>query len=155
MTRHYPLFSMLCFGLALIAALAGYFLWQRFYAREFSCHATLVQHHPNETLNLWLNYSVSGGRGMLSMNGHVQNDPSKKINRKIFFSVRKHNSIYHFHSQKNIRFPDDNVNDSWLEKYEPDFFVYPDKSIYIRIGEQQKGNYHFTFATLPAYVCSR
>lgn len=152
--RYYPLISMLCFGLVLSAALASYFLWQRFYSREFSCYANFVQHHPDETLNLWLNYRFSGESGMLSMNGRVQSDPSKKFNRKIFFSVQKHNKLYQLRSERNIRFPDDNVENSWLEKYEPAFFVYPEKNIFIRIREQQNGNYLFIFSTLPAYVCS-
>lgn len=52
-----------------------------------------------------------------------------------------------------MTFPDDNVDDSWLEKYEPQFFVYPGKSIYMRINEQHNGNYIFTLGTLPTYVC--
>lgn len=55
--------------------------------------------------------------------------------------------------RKNMTFPDDNVEDSWLEKYEPQFFVYPGKSIYMRINEQHNGNYIFTLGTLPTYVC--
>ena len=39
------------------------------------------------------------------------------------------------------------------KKYEPQFFVYPGKSIYMRINEQHNGNYIFTLGTLPTYVC--
>lgn len=154
MTRHRSLFSLLCFALVLSAAYVGHLLWQHFYTREFSCHANFIQHHPDETLNLWLDYRFSGGRGVLSINGKVQGEPSKKINRKIFFSVRKYNSIYHLRSEKNFKFPEDNVDDNWLEKYEPAFFVHPEKSIYVRIREQQNGSYLFMFSSLPAYVCS-
>ncbi len=154
MMRYRPLFFMLCISLILSAIVAGNFLWQSFYVREFSCHANFVQHHSNETLYLWLNYRFSGGGGMLSMNGYAQSDPAKKFNRKISFSVQRYNNIYHLRSEKNIKFPDDNVDNSWLEKYEPAFFVHPQQNIYIRIREQLNGSYLFIFSTLPAYICS-
>lgn len=52
-----------------------------------------------------------------------------------------------------MKFPSDNVSDDWFEQYEPEFFFHPDKSIYMRINEQQNGNYIFPLGTLPTYVC--
>ncbi|WP_435927837.1 hypothetical protein [Dryocola sp. BD613] len=145
----FPLF----FSLALAAVLTTYFLWQRYYERQFSCEAHFVQHFPDETLVLWLSYRFGETGGMLSMHGYSQNDAEKKFNRKILFSIQRKDNIYHLHSEKNLKFPDDKVDDSWLDKYEPAFFVYPDKNIYTQIHKQQNGNYLFMFSTLPTYVC--
>ncbi|MCV2534057.1 hypothetical protein NQH46_13275 [Enterobacter wuhouensis] len=153
MRRYRHLLFILATCLTTGSALVSYFLWQRYYVQPFSCQANLVQHHPEETLSLWLNYIFDGNSGTLSMNGRVQSDPTKIIDRKIPFRVERKDSVYFLTSDKNMKFPDDNVEDEWLAKYEPQFFVYPGKSIYIRINEQQNGNYLFTLGTLPTYMC--
>lgn len=146
---------MLGLFLAAGGAILCYFLWQRFYVLEISCQANFVQHHQDDTLEFWLNYKISGDSGILSMIGQSKNDPTKKIDRKVAFSVQENNKAYHFTSQENIKFPDDNVADNWLSKYEPEFFVYSGKSILIVINEQINGGYIFSFSTLPAYICHR
>lgn len=135
------------------AALLGYYLWHRYYIRPFACQVNFVQHHPDETVFLWLNYIVDGRNGILSMNGRVKGDPNKVINRKISFAVERKDSVYYLTAEQNMKFPDDNVDDSWLKKYEPLFFVYRGKSIYMRIKEHQNDNYLFVLGTLPTYVC--
>lgn len=82
--------------------------------------ANLVQHHPDETLTVWLNYTFDGKFGTLSMNGRAKSDPGKTIDRKISFRVEKRSPLF-ADVRKNMTFPDDNVEDSWLEKYEPQF----------------------------------
>jgi len=149
--RHLPYILAAC--LIIAGALSGYYLWQRYSIQPFSCQANLVQHHPEETLSLWLNYTFDGNSGTLSMNGRAQSIPNKIIDRKISFRIDRKDSVFLLTSDKNMIFPDDNVEDEWLAKYEPQFFVYAGKSIYIRINEQQNGNYIFTLGTLPTYMC--
>ncbi|HKS35497.1 MAG TPA: hypothetical protein VJS14_17395 [Enterobacteriaceae bacterium] len=144
---------ILCLCFASVAILAGYYYWHRYYVQPFSCRANLVQHHPDETLSLWLNYIFEGKSGMLSMNGRLQSSADKKINRKITFRVERKDHIYSLKSVQSIKFPDDNVADSWLEKYEPQFFIYPEKRIDMRITEQQNGNYLFALGMLPTFLC--
>lgn len=153
MVRHRS--TLYLVGLSFILSVSSlcYFLWQHFYGREFTCQANFVQHHPDETLNVWLTYSFNKESGILSMNGQAVNDPSKRFNRKIFFSVKRKNRIYDLTSEQHVVFPDDNVDERWLEKYEPMFFVYPHKNIFVRLLEQSNGNYLFIFSRLPAYVC--
>lgn len=131
----------------------GYYLGYRYYLQPFSCQASLVQHHPGENVSLWLRYTFDGKRGTLSMNGSIKSDPNKSINRKIMFRIKRMDNLFLLTAEQNIKFPNNNVDDAWLEKYEPNFFIYPGKSIYIRINEQQNGNYLFSFGTLPTYVC--
>ena len=148
----YPLIMiLLCFLAGSILAL--YYLWHRNNEQSFACQANLEKHHPAEKLSLWLNYIFSGNSGSLSMNGWVHGEPKKIINRKILFQVERNDHVFLLTTVRYMKFPDDNVNDDWLEKYEPEFFVHPDKSIYMRINEQQNGNYVFTLGTLPTYVC--
>lgn len=153
MVRDRQTLYILCLGFVSVAILAGYYYWYRYYVQPFSCGANLIQHHSDETLSLWLNYTFDGKSGMLSMNGHLQSDADKTINRKITFRVERKDHVYSLTSVRNIKFPDDNVADSWLEKYEPQFFIYPEKSIDMRITEQQNGNYLFVLGTLPTYLC--
>ncbi|HAS0768556.1 TPA: hypothetical protein I3291_003221, partial [Enterobacter hormaechei subsp. xiangfangensis] len=144
MTRFRQMLYIIVTGLVTAGVLTGYYLWHRTYVQPFSCQANLVQHHPDETLTVWLNYTFDGKFGTLSMNGRAKSDPGKTIDRKISFRVERQDHLYLLTSEKNMTFPDDNVDDSWLEKYEPQFFVYPGKSIYMRINEQHNGNYIFT-----------
>lgn len=153
MTRFRQLLYLFTACLLVGVMLSGYYLWHRYYVQPFSCQANLVQHHPEEQLTLWLNYIFDGNSGTLSMNGSVDSDPTKNIDRKIFFQVERKDNVFLLTSLRHMKFPDDNVTDNWLEKYEPQFFVYPGKSIYIRINEQQNDNYIFTLGTLPTYVC--
>ncbi|MEH0886907.1 hypothetical protein [Enterobacter sp. UNJFSC 003] len=153
MTRHRQWLHLFATCLVTGSVLTGYYLWHRYYVQPFSCQANLVQHHPDETLTVWLNYNFDGKSGTLSMNARAQSDPNKIIDRKISFRVERKDKVFLLTSEKNMKFPDDNVSDSWLAKYEPQFFVYPDKDIYMRINEQQNGNYIFTLGTLPTYVC--
>ncbi|HGS6999673.1 hypothetical protein [Raoultella terrigena] len=154
MAHHRQVLYLSCFCLLLGSMLAGYFLWRRYYVAPFSCRVSFVQHHQDTTLVLWMNYIVDGKSGTLSINGHVQGEPGRIINRKISFLVTRRGSAYYLISEHNIKFPDDSVPDSWLEKYEPLFFVYPAKNIYMRIHELQNGSYLFILGSLPTYVCS-
>jgi hypothetical protein len=147
--RFYPFYLFLL----LATALSTYYIWRRDAVQTFSCQASFVQHHPNETLTLWLNYTLNAKSGMLSINGRIQSDPRKVINRKIAFQVQRKDHVYYLTSEKNIKFPDDNIDDVWLEKYEPLFFLYPGKSIYMRITAQSNNRYLFILGTLPTYVC--
>ncbi|MGX5027714.1 hypothetical protein ACWKYF_12300 [Enterobacter asburiae] len=153
MVRYRNLLITFCLCLLTGGVLTGYYLWHRHYVKPFACQANFIQHHPGETLSFWLNYTIEGNNGILSMNGRVKNDPTKVINRKISFQVERKDHIYLLTSVRNMKFPDDNVSDGWLEKYEPLFFIYPDKSIYMRIVPQQNENYLFVLGTLPTYVC--
>ena len=153
MRRNRQMLYILVACLVSAGTVTGYYLWQRYAVKPFSCKAILVQHHPNEAVSLWLNYMFDGKSGTLSMNARASSDPNKIVDRKISFRVERKDNVFFLTSEKNVKFPDDNVDDGWLAKYEPQFFVYPDKSIYIRINEQQNGNYIFTLGTLPTYVC--
>jgi len=153
MARYRQTLLTLCLCLLVGALAAGYYLWPRYSIHPFACQVNFIQHHPEETLTLWLNYTVDGNNGTLSMNGRVKSDPGKTFNRKIFFQVERKDNVYYMRSVRNIKFPDDDVSDSWLEKYEPLFFIYPNESIYMRIKKQQNDNYLFILGTLPTYVC--
>ncbi|MBS1206273.1 MAG: hypothetical protein H6R25_3172 [Proteobacteria bacterium] len=153
MAHYRKMLFALCFSLLMVAVVVGYYLWHRHYIQPFLCKVSFIQHHSDETLYLWLNYTVDGNNGILSMNGRVKSDPTKTLDRKIFFQVERKDRIYHLKSVRNMKFPDDNVSDSWLEKYEPLFFIYSNESIYIRIKKQDNHNYLFIFGTLPTYVC--
>ena len=153
MSRYRQMLYILATCLVTGGALMGYYLWHRYYVQPFSCQANLVQHHPSETLSLWLNYTFDGKSGTLSMNGSLESDENKIFNRKIFFRVERDDNRYYLTSERNMKFPDDNINDEWLTKYEPLFFVYSGKSIYMRINEQRNGSYIFTLGSLPTYVC--
>ncbi len=59
------------------AVVAAYYLWHRHYIQPFSCQANFIQHHRDETLSLWLNYTVEGNSGILSMNGRLKSDPRR------------------------------------------------------------------------------
>ncbi|HDT6544481.1 TPA: hypothetical protein QFT03_004857 [Kluyvera ascorbata] len=153
MARYRKALYAFCFVLTLALLSGGYYLWQRYYPQSFSCKANLIQHHPGETLSVWLNYVFDGHSGTLSMNGSLESDENKIFNRKIFFRVERDDNRYYLTSERNMKFPDDNINDEWLTKYEPLFFVYSGKSIYMRINEQRNGSYIFTLGSLPTYVC--
>jgi hypothetical protein len=62
------------------------------------------------------------------MNGYSVNDKTKRFNRKIFFNIQRKNNTYHLTSVTNVIFPDESISSSWLEKYEPLFFIYPQKT---------------------------
>lgn len=153
MARYRQVLYAFCFCLAVVLVLSGYYLWLRYYPQSFSCKANLIQHHPGEKISIWLNYVFDGQTGTLSMNGRVHSDKDKIFNRKISFRVERDDDLYYLTSERNMKFPDDNVGNEWLEKYEPLFFVYPGKSIYMRINKQRNSNYIFTLGTLPTYVC--
>jgi hypothetical protein len=128
MVRYRQTLVALCLCLLMGAVVAAYYLWHRHYIQPFSCQANFIQHHRDETLSLWLNYTVEGNSGILSMNGRLKSDPTKTLNRKVFFQIERKDSVYNLTSIRNMKFPDDNISDSWLEKYEPLFL-----SIRIRI----------------------
>lgn len=153
MTRQRQMLSLLALLFIAVAVLLGYFFWQRYAIKPFSCQANLVQHHPDEKVSLWLNYQFDGKSGTLSMNGSLQSQPDSVIDRKISFRVARKDRVWLLTSENNFKFPGDNVSDRLLERYEPQFFVYSEKNVFIRINEQQNGNYIFTFGTLPTYVC--
>ena len=125
MVRYRQTLVALCLCLLMGAIVAAYYLWHRHYIQPFSCQANFIQHHRDETLSLWLNYTVEGNSGILSMNGRLKSDPTKTLNRKVFFQIERKDSVYNLTSIRNMKFPDDNISDSWLEKYEPLFFIYP------------------------------
>ena len=153
MVRYRQTLVVLCLCLLMGAVVAAYYFWHRHYIQPFSCQANFIQHHRDETLSLWLNYTVEGNSGILSMNGRLKSDPTKTLNRKVFFQIERKDSVYNLTSIRNMKFPDDNISDSWLEKYEPLFFICPNKNIYMRIKKQQNENYLFILGTLPTYVC--
>ena len=113
MTRFRQMLYVIVTGLVTAGVLTGYYLWHRSYVQPFSCQANLVQHHPDETLTVWLNYTFDGKFGTLSMNGRAKSDPGKTIDRKISFRVERKDRLYLLTSEKNMTFPDDNVEDSW------------------------------------------
>lgn len=153
MARWRNIFSLLCLCLLMGSGVLGYYFWHRYFITPFSCRANFIQHNSDETLYIWLNYTVEGTRGILSMNGHIQSDLNKKIDRKIYFKVQREDGIYIFTSLRNMKFPSDNVNDNWLKGYEPLFFIYPNKEIYIKIEKLRNGNHLFSLEALPTYVC--
>ncbi|QLK23485.1 hypothetical protein [Raoultella ornithinolytica] len=145
---------VLCVCLFFTLILAGYSLWKRSQPPEFTCKANFVQHNTDEQLNISLTYRIKKDSGLLSMNGYSVNDKTKRFNRKIFFNIQRKNNTYHLTSVTNVIFPDESISSSWLEKYEPLFFIYPQKDIYVKMIEQQH-SYLFIFSTLPAYVCHK
>ena len=155
MFRYHVARCIFVLSIAVSLVSIGYLLWDHFIVKAFSCQASFVQYHPDDTLALWMTYRFDKKTGTLSLNGHSTQYPEKKFNRKITFSLTKINSAYTLHSKENIVFPDETVDNAWLEKYEPEFFVYPDKNINVRIYEQVNNNYLFIFSTLPAYVCHK
>lgn len=136
------------------AAVSIYSLWDKNRLDEFSCVASFSQHYENENIDVSLRFMFNGKAGVVSINGRAQSDAKKVFNRKISFTMRRHQYIYYLTSEKNLKFPDDNVDDGWLSQYEPDFFVYPDKSLHIRINQQKSGNYLFMISVLPTYICN-
>ncbi|HED2547363.1 hypothetical protein [Raoultella planticola] len=139
---------------AATAAVFIYSLWSKKGPDDFSCVASFSQHYANENIDVSLRFMFSGQAGVVSINGRARSDSQNIFNRKISFSMRRHQDIYYMTSEKNIKFPDDNVDDGWLSQYQPDFFVYPDKSLHIRINQQKNGNYLFMFSALPTYICN-
>lgn len=128
-------------------------LYQRVNISNFSCYAFLTQSYKDEKINVSVGYTLNGGAGIISMNGYSETKPEKKFNRKIYFKVSKHNEIYHMHSIENIKFPDDNVDDEWLSLHEPSFFIYPNKSIYLKIIPLKNKNFLFMTNSIPSYIC--
>ncbi|MGC6389837.1 hypothetical protein ACMV8I_19580 [Ewingella sp. S1.OA.A_B6] len=142
-------------SLTFVIAIAGviYSLWKKYAIENFSCAASFSQHYSNESLDVSLNYIFRENVGIININGHATSDPTKVFNRKISFSLQKKQDIYYLISDNNLKFPDDTVEDSWLSQYEPDFFVYANKSIHMRIVQQANGSRIFFIATVPTYVC--
>lgn len=100
MTRFRQMLYIIVAGLVTAGVLTGYYLWHRTYVQPFSCQANLVQHHPDETLTVWLNYTFDGKFGTLSMNGRAKSDPGKTIDRKISFRVERQDHLYLLTSEK-------------------------------------------------------
>lgn len=100
MTRFRQMLYIIVTGLVTAGVLTGYYLWHRTYVQPFSCQANLVQHHPDETLTVWLNYTFDGKFGTLSMNGRAKSDPGKTIDRKISFRVERKDRLYLLTSEK-------------------------------------------------------
>ncbi|MTH45718.1 hypothetical protein [Intestinirhabdus alba] len=140
-------------GLILLLMAIYYFHAGLFKDDEFSCRANFVQHYPDLTLNISLDYHFSGKKGMVSMNGYIVNEPEKIFNRKIYFSYEKNGDIYYLHPEKNVIFPGNNVESKWLEKYEPKFFINSEEDLYLRILEQGDDKRMFIFSTIPTYIC--
>lgn len=152
----YHTVSYILAGIMMLSIIiAGQFLWQYSHPANFTCLANFVQHSEDETLTLWLTYHFGEESGLLSMVGFTEGTSSKRINRKISFSIKKKDGFYNLHSEQNVVFPDDSADNKWLEKYEPDFFVYSDKDISVRILEQKNNSYLFVFSNLPTYICHR
>lgn len=153
MTRYKKMLYIIFALITVALMLCTYYLWLRYYPQNFNCRVKLIQHHPGEKLNIWLNYVFDGQTGTLNMNGIVQSDENKTFNRKISFNVERNGNLYRLTSIGNYKFPDNNVNDEWMSKYLPQFFIYSNKSIYIRINKLNNGNYIFAVGTLPTYAC--
>ncbi|HDT1119447.1 TPA: hypothetical protein QHT37_003160, partial [Enterobacter roggenkampii] len=94
MVRYRQTLVVLCLCLLMGAVVAAYYFWHRHYIQPFSCQANFIQHHRDETLSLWLNYTVEGNSGILSMNGRLKSDPTKTLNRKVFFQIERKDSVY-------------------------------------------------------------
>ena len=144
---------LLFFATAAITVII-YLLWSKDTPGKFSCIASFSQHYSSETIEISLGFMFDGGFGMASINGRSRTEPGKKINRKISFTTKIYGGVYFLNSQSNNKFPDDNVSDDWLSKYEPDFFVFPGKEMHIRIEKQKNKNYLFMVSTLPTYICN-
>ncbi|MFU2316233.1 hypothetical protein [Rahnella sp. PCH160] len=139
-------------GAGIVAALI-YSFWHSSTLDNFSCAASLSQHYTHDNVDVSLSYTVRGTSGLISINGRSQVHPEKVFNRKISFTMHKEGDVYFMTSKSNLKFPDDNVDDTWLGIHEPDFFVYPEKSIYMRIDQQENNSYLFMIDTIPTYVC--
>lgn len=136
-----------------VVAVLIYSFWHSSTLDNFSCAASLSQHYTHDNVDVSLSYTVRGTSGLISINGRSQANPEKVFNRKISFTMQKEGDVYFMTSKSNLKFPDDNVDDAWLGIHEPDFFVYPDKSIYMRIVQQKNNSYLFMIDTIPTYVC--
>ncbi|THD51258.1 hypothetical protein ERD95_09065 [Enterobacteriaceae bacterium ML5] len=139
-------------GAGIMAAFI-YSFWHGNTLNDFSCAASFSQHYASDNVDVSLSYTVRGTSGIISINGRSQAHPDKVFNRKISFTMHRKGNIYFMTSKRNLKFPDDNVDDIWLGEHEPDFFVYPDKSIYMRIDQQENNNYLFMIDPIPTYVC--
>ncbi len=121
--------------------------------KTFSCYTDFEQIYPDETLRVSLNFTFNNELGLLNIHGFFLNRGNIVINRKIAFKIRKRDNIYILTSVTNVRFPDDNTNDGFLKRYEPDFFVYTNRSINLKIFDLHNHDYVFFLGTLPTYVC--
>jgi len=130
-----------------------YYYWHSNTLDNFSCTASLSQYYSGDIVDVSLIYTVHGTSGIISFNGRSQAHPDKVFNRKISFTMHKEGDIYFMTSKSNLKFPDDNVDDTWLAEHEPVFFVYPDKSIYMRIKKQKNESYLFMTDAIPTYIC--
>lgn len=145
----------LCIVAITVVSAFIYSLWKKNSTDDFSCTASLSQHYSDEQIDISLSYAVHGESGIISINGHSKTEPKKIFNRKISFTLSKNENIYHLTSDKNIKFPDDNVDNSWFSQYEPEFFVFEKKNIYMQIIRQKNDNYLFMTDFIPTYVCKK
>lgn len=138
--------------LVLVLVLVFYFKTDN-YRGDINCIASLVQHYNGEDINLSLNYIFNEKNGVVNVTGNSQSKPQKSINRKISFTIHRNGNIYYLLSRENFKLPGDNSDDEWLSMYEPVFFVYPNKSIYMSIDKQKNKNYLFMIDAIPTYIC--
>lgn len=135
------------------SGIVTYALHKKHQDNEFNCVASFSQHYSHESFDISLNYMMRGDSGVVSINGHSREDAEKVFSRKISFHLRQEGDLYYLVSDKNIKLPDDSMDDNVLSQYEPQFFVYPDKEFYIRIVRQKNDNYIFMVDSIPTYVC--
>ncbi len=145
---------ILCGVILAESAVLAYSWYTRQHDNDFTCVASLSQHYNNESYNVSLNYMVRGNSGVINMNGYSEEDPGRIFNRKISFTLHRKGDLNYMVSVRNIKFPDDNLDDEVLSQYEPDFFVFAGKEIYMRILKQRNDNYLFMLDSIPTYICN-
>ncbi|MBD8162483.1 hypothetical protein [Erwinia persicina] len=151
--KKYAIAVSIIFGLLLMAWIVWKFIHQ-WYHKDFTCSASIFQHYNQERLDVSLSYVFRGDEGVVSMNGRSVQYPDKVFNREVSFRFNRRGDLYSLVSWENIKLPGDNVNDGELSRYEPDFFIYPNKKILMRIVRQPNGNYLFMINSIPAYICN-
>lgn len=124
---------------------------EEYFAR---CFFMCRQHYVTDNVNVSLRYSIKENSGIISINGVTKSKSAKMFNRKIAFTVRKDGDIYYMLSNKILKSPEDNVDDTWLSLRQPLFFTYPNKSIYIRIIQLNNKKYLFMIGYIPTYICN-
>jgi len=154
MLKNLSVFFLIALALLASANLA-YVLWQLKHDdnNAISCTANHITHGSMGTIHGTSYYVFNNTGGFLSLNGYLEEDPSIIFNRKILFDYRRDQDTYTLRSVHNIKYPDDSVSDEWMAQRFPDFFVYEDKDLYIKIIKQFNNNYLFFIGTLPTFSC--
>ncbi|MEW5559182.1 hypothetical protein AB1287_02780 [Enterobacter asburiae] len=147
---------LLLIAVALFASASlTYILWISKHDNTISCVANHISHGSQGNVHGTSHYVFNKTGGSLSLNGYLEEDPTKIFNRKILFDYQRNQNTYVLRSMHNIKYPDDSVSDEWMAQRFPDFYVYEGKDIYIKIIKQFNNNYLFFIGTLPTFSCKR